>query len=66
MRSTAPISWTERTYRRAVDDDWERARTIGVTAVPTFVAAGSAVVGAQPYEVLEQLIVTAGAKRRAG
>jgi len=57
---------TERTYRRAVDDDWERARTIGVTAVPTFVAAGSAVVGAQPYEVLEQLIVTAGAKRRAG
>jgi predicted DsbA family dithiol-disulfide isomerase len=55
----------QRTYREGIDEDWKRARTIGVTGVPTFVAAGRAVVGAQPYEVLEQLIVTAGAERRA-
>jgi len=43
-------------YRRAVDDDWDYARRLGVTAVPTFLAAGRAVVGAQPYEVLERLV----------
>jgi predicted DsbA family dithiol-disulfide isomerase len=30
----------------------------GVTGVPTFVAGGQGVVGAQPYEALEQLILT--------
>lgn len=42
--------------RNAVDDDWNYARGLGVTAVPTFLAAGRAVVGAQPYEVLERLV----------
>ena len=32
--------------------------------VPTFVAAGYGVVGAQPYQVLEQLLDKAGARRR--
>jgi predicted DsbA family dithiol-disulfide isomerase len=32
--------------------------------VPTFVAAGRGVVGAQPYELLERLVVMAGAERR--
>jgi predicted DsbA family dithiol-disulfide isomerase len=32
--------------------------------VPTFVADRYGVVGAQPYEVLEQLLDRAGAKRR--
>jgi predicted DsbA family dithiol-disulfide isomerase len=36
-----------------------------VTGVPTFVAAHYGAVGAQPYEVLEQLLDKAGAKRRA-
>ncbi len=36
-----------------------------MTGVPTFVAARYGVVGAQPYEVLEQLVAKAGAKRRA-
>lgn len=44
-------------YRSAVDDDWDYSRRLGVTAVPTFLAAGRAVVGAQPYEVLERLII---------
>jgi predicted DsbA family dithiol-disulfide isomerase len=35
-----------------------------VTAVPTFVAGGYGVVGAQPYEVLVQLVEKAGARRR--
>ena len=47
------------TYGRAVDDDWDYSRRLGVTAVPTFLAAGRAVVGAQPYEVLERLVQVA-------
>jgi predicted DsbA family dithiol-disulfide isomerase len=49
----------ERTYRKAVDDDWHYSRSLGVTAVPTFLAAGRSVVGAQPYEVLERLVKVA-------
>jgi predicted DsbA family dithiol-disulfide isomerase len=54
----------QRTFRAAVDADWARARALGVTGVPTFVAAGRGVVGAQPYEVLETLVQRAGAPRR--
>jgi predicted DsbA family dithiol-disulfide isomerase len=35
------------------------------TGVPTFVAAHHGVVAGQPYEVLEQLLDKAGARRRA-
>lgn len=54
----------ERGRREAVDADWSRARAMGVTGVPTYVAGRSAVVGAQPYETLERLVAAAGARRR--
>jgi predicted DsbA family dithiol-disulfide isomerase len=54
----------ERTFEPEVDADWERAGQLGITGVPTFVAGRHGVVGAQPYEVLEQLLQTAGAHRR--
>jgi predicted DsbA family dithiol-disulfide isomerase len=54
----------ERRFKAAVDQDWAKSRTYGVTGVPTFVAGGQGVVGAQPYEVLEQLLDQAGAPRR--
>ena len=57
---------TERTHSAAVDADWARARAMGVTGVPTFVAAGRGVVGAQPYPALEKLAQAAGAQRRGG
>ena len=47
---------TTRSFKPAVDADWEKSRAYGVTGVPTFVAGGQGVVGAQPYEVLEQLV----------
>jgi predicted DsbA family dithiol-disulfide isomerase len=46
-------------YRLSVDNDWDYSRGLGVTAVPTFLAAGRSVVGAQPYEVLERLVQVA-------
>jgi predicted DsbA family dithiol-disulfide isomerase len=55
---------SERRYKEAVDADWAKSHAYGVTGVPTFVAARYGVVGAQPYEVLEALLVKAGAARR--
>jgi predicted DsbA family dithiol-disulfide isomerase len=54
----------ERRFKAAVDQDWAKSRSYGVTGVPTFVAGGQGVVGAQPYEVIEQLLDQAGAPRR--
>ena len=53
-----------RTFRGAVDSDWSRAHAMGITAVPTFVIDQQAVVGAQPYEVLEQFLKTNHVKKR--
>ena len=50
-----------RSFKDAIDKDWEKSRSYGVTGVPTFVAGGYGVVGAQQYEALEQLMTQAGA-----
>ena len=46
----------KRTHRAAIDADWNLSRQYGVTGVPTFVIGNKGVVGAQPYETLEQLV----------
>lgn len=48
-------------FSAAVDEDWAKSRAYGVTGVPTYVAGGFGVVGAQPYEALEQLMSEVGA-----
>ncbi|PIW26785.1 MAG: hypothetical protein COW30_13240 [Rhodospirillales bacterium CG15_BIG_FIL_POST_REV_8_21_14_020_66_15] len=60
----------KRTFKDAVDADWATSHRYGVTGVPTFVAATPdgqlhGLVGAQPYEGLEQLAQAVGAKKRA-
>ncbi len=52
----------ERRFQAAVDADWAKSSQYGVTGVPTFVAVAAklGVVGAQPYEALEQLVREAG------
>jgi predicted DsbA family dithiol-disulfide isomerase len=52
-----------RTFRDSVDRDWQRSREMGVTAVPIFVVGERGLVGAQPYEELERLVVEGGASR---
>ena len=46
----------ERTFKDAVDRDWQLAYARGITAVPTFLANGMRLVGAQSYEALERLV----------
>ena len=53
----------QRTFKAAVDADWALSRRYGVTGVPTFVAGRHGVVGAQPYEVLEQLVREAATRK---
>ena len=65
-RSKARQMLVTRAFKDTVDADWQRATRLGVTGVPTFVAQGRGVVGAQPYEILERLVVLAGAQRRDG
>ena len=45
-----------RSFSAAVDADWAKSHEAGVTGVPTFATAGMAVIGAQPYAILERLI----------
>jgi len=49
-----------RSWQSAVDADWQLSRQYGVTGVPTFVAGQRGLVGAQPYEQLEQLVQGVG------
>ena len=53
----------ERRFKKAVDADWAKSQQYGITAVPAFVSGGRGVIGAQPYEALEQLVSAAGAVR---
>ena len=64
-RRAARAVLSERRFKDAVDADWAKSNAYGVTGVPTFVAGGYGVVGAQPYEVLVQLLDQAGAPRRS-
>jgi len=46
----------KRTHKAAIDADWEKSHQYGVTGVPTFVIGTNGIVGAQPYEALEELV----------
>ncbi len=54
----------QRTFEAAIDVDWAKSRQYGVTGVPTYVAERQGVVGAQPYEALEQFMDGVGAQRK--
>ena len=50
----------QRSFRESVDEDWQRSTELGLRGVPAYVFGGRAVVGAQPYEVLDRLVTAAG------
>lgn len=54
--AAARLVLAERTFSKAVDTDWSRARSAGITGVPTFYAKDLVVVGCQPYETLEKFV----------
>ena len=54
----------QRSFKDAVDKDWRKSHQYGVTGVPTFVASGHGVVGAQPYETLEKFLESVGVETK--
>ena len=53
-----------RSFKEAVDSDWERSRALGITGVPTYLVDHQATVGFQPYEELGQFLLSCGVKKR--
>ena len=53
-----------RTFEKAVDEDWKRSYQAGIKAVPTFLMNGMSLVGAQPYEKLVRLMEASGIARK--
>jgi predicted DsbA family dithiol-disulfide isomerase len=47
----------ERTYKEAVDSDWQRAHRLGITAVPTFLSGKDRLVGAQSYQDIKAFVL---------
>ncbi len=52
-----------RSYSEAVDRDWQRARDLGIDAVPTFVIDTDKLVGAQEYRSLVKFVTRHGAQK---
>ena len=53
-----------RTFKEAVDSDWARSHSLGITAVPTFFIDDRVVVGFPTYELLEEFVEACGAEKR--
>ncbi len=53
-----------RVYSAAVDQDWNLSYRKGITAVPGFCLDETVLTGAQPYEMLEKMMLSAGVSRR--
>jgi predicted DsbA family dithiol-disulfide isomerase len=55
-RAAAREVLANRIFKDSVDADWEESRRRGITGVPSFIAGKYKVVGAQPYNVLADLL----------
>ncbi len=53
-----------RSFKAAVDSDWNLSREKAITAVPTFVINQDKYVGAQPYKMLVKIMEANGVKKR--
>lgn len=54
-----------RTYRQAVDRDWQRCRDLEIAVVPTFMVDGRRLVGALSYKALESMLTSVGVARKS-
>lgn len=53
-----------RTFKKAVDEEWALSWKNGIKAVPTFVMKNDQLVGAQSYSTLERLLISNGVKKK--
>jgi len=62
-REEAEAVLSTRAFKDPVDEDWAISRARGITAVPTFVIHQDKLVGAQPYETLQEFMAVNGVSR---
>ena len=62
-REEAEAVLARRAFKDPVDEDWAISRAKGITAVPTFVIDQDKLVGAQPYETLEEFVAANGVQK---
>ncbi len=55
-----------RSFKDAVDKDWQLSREKNITAAPTFCMGEHSLVGAQSYQNLQQLMSVNGLKPKSG
>lgn len=55
-----------RSHAAAVDADWQRAARLGVTAVPTVIYQGQALVGFRPYADYQRLVAASSPSTTTG
>jgi predicted DsbA family dithiol-disulfide isomerase len=48
-----------RSFQEDVDQDWERSKMVGISAVPTFIMGQQRLVGAQSYDDLKRFVENA-------
>ena len=53
-----------RIFQEVIDFDWAYCRKMGVTEVPIAVIGKHALIGAQPYEAFEHLMMVSNVERR--
>ena len=63
-RNAARAVFSERTFKSAVDADWSLSQEKGITSVPTLVCNHDRLVGAQPYELIERIMISNGVEKR--
>jgi len=54
----------ERKFSEAVDKDWNRCRSLGITAVPTYLCDSQYLIGAQTQQALAELVISRGAEKK--
>ena len=54
----------ERSFREAIDLDCERSHELSITEIPTFLLNHQVLVGAQPYEILENFLLLNNVRKR--
>jgi predicted DsbA family dithiol-disulfide isomerase len=59
------VALEEGRYAARVDEDVSLAWRIGFSGVPAFILGNRAIVGAQPYEVFEQVMELLGREKRS-
>lgn len=62
LEQEARLALEDEVFAKEVDQDWQRARVLGISGVPAFLSDRKLLIGFRPYQELEALIRGAGGR----